>query len=271
MTQTEEEERPNVSYGNVELAQRHLILRTVVGSGVHGIAIEGFDDRDEMGIFIEPVESVVGMGEPMDVAVYRTQPEGERSQPGDLDLNLYSLRKYLRLAAVGNPTALLSLWCPDESVLEITETGRTMRAMRESFMSKASVDRFLGYMFAQHERMMGRGKRGNVPNRPELVEKYGFDVKFAAHALRLAYQGYEICLLGRLSLPLPETPREHVLAVKRGEVPREEVSRVILGLTQTTQQILENGTPLPDHADWGRIGEFSVDAHVAHWGLGRPS
>ena len=56
-----EEERPNVSYGNVELAQRNEILRTVVGSGVHGIAIEGFDDHDEMGIFVEPVENVVGM------------------------------------------------------------------------------------------------------------------------------------------------------------------------------------------------------------------
>ena len=264
-----EEERPNVSYGNVKTAQANLILRTVVGSGVHGIAIEGFDDRDEMGIFIEPVESVVGMGEPMDVAVYRTQPEGERSQPGDLDLNLYSLRKYLRLAAVGNPTAQLPLWCPEESVLEITETGEILRGMREAFMSKAAVDRFLGYMFAQHERMMGRGKRGNVPNRPELIEKYGFDVKFAAHALRLAYQGYEICLVGRLTLPLPETPREHVLAVKRGEVSQQAVSREILSLTQTTRTILENGTPLPDEPDWKRIGEFSIEAHLDHWKLSR--
>ncbi len=176
MTETQEEERPNVSYGDVELAQRHVILRTVVGSGVHGIAIEGFDDRDEMGIFVEPVENVVGMGEPMDVAVYRTQPEGMRSQPGDLDLNLYSLRKYLRLAAVGNPTAQLPLWCPPESVLYITETGHALREMRDAFMSKAAVERFLGYMFAQHERMMGRGKQGNVPNRPELIERYGFDL-----------------------------------------------------------------------------------------------
>jgi uncharacterized protein len=265
-----EEERPNVSYGNVKTAQANLILRTVVGSGVHGIAIEGFDDRDEMGIFIEPVESVVGMGEPMDVAVYRTQPEGERSQPGDLDLNLYSLRKYLRLAAVGNPTAQLPLWCPEESVIHTTETGEILRGMREAFMSKAAVERFLGYMLAQHDRMMGRSKRGSVPNRPELIEKYGFDVKFAAHALRLAYQGYEICLTGRLSLPLPEDPRAHVLAVKRGEVPRQEVSRAIVELTQITKGVLENGTPLPDSPDWAKIGEFSVDAHLVHWRLKTP-
>src|SRR5512142_1216582 len=30
------------------------ILRTVVGSGVHGIAIAGTDDHDEMGVYVEP-------------------------------------------------------------------------------------------------------------------------------------------------------------------------------------------------------------------------
>jgi len=267
MTELADEARPNVSYGDVDVAVRHQILRTLVGSGVHGIAIEGFDDRDEMGVFIEPVECVIGMAEPMDVATYRTKPEGERSEPGDLDLSLYSLRKYLRLAAVGNPTAQLPLWCPEESVIEVTEAGEILRGMRDAFMSQRAVHRFLGYMYAQHERMMGRGKRNRVPDRPELIERYGWDVKFGSHALRLAYQGYEICLLGRLTLPLPETPREHVLAVKRGEISQQDVSRVIVSLTQTTKQILENGTPLPEQPDWVRIGEFSVQAHVEHWGL----
>ena len=275
MTETEietisdgvEAKRPNVEYGDLNLAHENEILHTVVGSGVHGIAIEGTDDRDEMSVFIEGMTHVIGVDEPMDIVTYRTQPEGARSGPGDVDLSMYALRKYLKLAAVGNPTALLPLWCPPESVIHMNATGADLRALRESFMSKQSVHRFLGYMYAQHERMMGRGKRNRVPVRTELVDRYGWDVKYGAHALRLAYQGYEICLVGRLTLPLPETPREHVLAVKRGEVSQQAVSREILSLTQTTRTILENGTPLPDEPDWKRIGEFSIEAHLDHWKL----
>ena len=265
MTKTETE-RPNVSYGDIELAKANEILRTLVGSGVHGIAIEGTDDRDEMGVFIEPVDHVIGTGASMDTVVYRTKPEGVRSEPGDLDLSLYSLRKYLRLATKGNPTALLPLFAPLESVLVVTEHGAVLREIRKSFLSKQAVERFLGYMYSQHERMMGRGRQGRVPNRPELIEKHGWDVKYGAHALRLAFQGYEICLTGNLTLPMPEDLRERVLAVKRGEVSQAEVSHEIIGFTQTTKQVLKNGTPLPDEPDWDVIGEFSIDAHLRHWG-----
>lgn len=42
-------EQPNVEYGDSSAALPHEIPRSVVGSGVHGIAIEGTDDHDEMG------------------------------------------------------------------------------------------------------------------------------------------------------------------------------------------------------------------------------
>ena len=45
-----------MEYGNRDVALGGEILRTVVGSGVHGIAIAGTDDHDEMGVYIEPPE-----------------------------------------------------------------------------------------------------------------------------------------------------------------------------------------------------------------------
>ena len=43
------------------LAEQGLILRTQVGSGVHGTSISGQDDRDEMGICLEPPAFVTGL------------------------------------------------------------------------------------------------------------------------------------------------------------------------------------------------------------------
>ncbi|MDN5933361.1 MAG: nucleotidyltransferase domain-containing protein, partial [Pseudonocardia sp.] len=163
----------HTEHGNGEVARAGEILRTVVGSGVHGIAIEGTDDHDEMGVFVEPADRVLGLGRPVPHYVFRTQPEGARSGPGDVDLLLYSLRKYLRLAAVGNPTALLPLYAPTESVVVTTPLGEELRALAPAVLSQRAVHRFLGYMNSQRERLLGHGRRSNVPNRPELVERYG--------------------------------------------------------------------------------------------------
>ncbi len=256
----------NVEYGDREVAISNEILRSVVGSGVHGIAIPGTDDHDEMGVYIEPPSVALGVEKHREDYIWRTQPEGVRSGHGDTDLVLYSLHKYLRLAIKGNPTVMLPLFAPTESLVVVTPLGEELRALRDAFLSQLAVVRFLGYMASQHERMLGRSKR-NVPNRPELIERYGWDVKYGSHALRLAYQGHEIASEGTLSLPMREPQRERVLAVKRGEVPRDEVSAEIAVKEAEVRRILDDGTsPLPPHADLDRINEWAIDAQRRHWG-----
>jgi uncharacterized protein len=257
--------RDHTEHGDGTVARHGEILRTVVGSGVHGIAIEGTDDHDEMGIFIEPPEYVLGPRGPMDHYVYRTQPEGVRSGPGDTDLVMYSLRRYLSLATKGNPTALLPLYAPAEAVLTLTPLGAELRTLGPSMLSQRAVHRFLGYLQAQLDRMLGRHK--GAPSRPELVARHGYDTKYASHALRLAHQGLEVLRDGRLTLPMPEPARERVRQVKRGEVPSlDEVVREIGELRAQIEQRLATGdTPLPEAPDLETISAWSVSAHLRHW------
>ncbi|MCB1254109.1 MAG: nucleotidyltransferase domain-containing protein [Austwickia sp.] len=235
---------PNVEYGERGVALPNEILRSVVGSGVHGIAIEGTDDHDEMGVYLEPPEWILGVERHREDYIWRTQPEGVRSGHGDTDLVLYSLRKYLRLAIKGNPTVMLPLFAPEESLVVVTPLGDELRGLRAAFLSQLAVERFCGDMRSQHERMLGQSKR-NVPNRPELIEKSGWDVKYGSHALRLAYQGLEIASTGSLSLPLPDRERSRVLAVKRGEVQRDEVSAEISRLEHAVRALLDEGRSPP--------------------------
>jgi RNA repair pathway DNA polymerase beta family len=62
-----------------------VILRAVVGSTVHGTNVSQQDDRDEMALAIEPMHYVIGMRH-WETTVQRTQPDGVKSGPGDLDL-----------------------------------------------------------------------------------------------------------------------------------------------------------------------------------------
>ena len=63
----------HTEHGNGQVARAGELLRTVVGSGVHGIAIAGTDDHDEMGVFVEPAERVLGLAPPVPHYVFRTQ------------------------------------------------------------------------------------------------------------------------------------------------------------------------------------------------------
>lgn len=257
----------HTEHGNRDVALRGEILRTVVGSGVHGIAIAGTDDHDEMGVYIEPPGNVVGTDGAAQHYVFRTQPEGARSGPGDTDLVSYSLHKYLRLAMKGNPTALLPLYAPEDAVITVTPLGAELRALAPKVLSRAAVHRFLGYLAAQRERLLGHSK-GKVPSRPELVAKYGYDVKYASHALRLAYQGLEVARDARLTLPMLAGERERVLRVKRGDVP--DLATVLAEIADVQAQVedlLATGrTPLPDEPDRRAVSAWAVSAHRRHWG-----
>ncbi|WP_051393397.1 nucleotidyltransferase domain-containing protein [Glycomyces arizonensis] len=254
-------------HGDPAIARAGEILRTEVGSGLHGIAVAGTDDHDEMGVFIEPPECVIGMAGPMDHYVWRTQPEGHRSGHGDTDLVMYSLRKYLRLACAGNPTVLLPLFAPTESVYALTEFGTELRELAEAFLSQRAARRFVGYLDGQLDRMLGRGGQNGVPNRPELVERYGYDVKYASHALRLAYQGLELAEHARLTLPMPEAEREHVRRVKTGGVATvdEALDQIRAVRGRLADRLDAGGTVLPAEPDLERISAWSIDAHRRHW------
>ena len=71
--------RSNVdNAGHRAVAEPNTVLLGLVGSTVHGVTVDSADDRDEMGICIEPPEYVAGLRR-FEQWVYRTQPEGARS------------------------------------------------------------------------------------------------------------------------------------------------------------------------------------------------
>lgn len=138
--------------------------------------LSGTDDRDEMGVCLEPRRYVVGFGK-FEQWVYRSAAEreghaGARSHAGDLDLTVYSLRKWARLALQGNPTVLLLLFLPDSAIVVRTNVGAELQELAPAFASKCAGKRFLGYLEAQRQRLVGERGQRDI-NRNDLVEKFG--------------------------------------------------------------------------------------------------
>ena len=256
-----------------ELVERGTILRTTVGSTLHGLHHGGQDDRDEMSVFVEPPEYLLGLARARGIRgglygfehfVERTQPEGVRSGPGDLDLVAYSLRKYVRLALKGHPTILLLLFAPEPMVLVQTDLGRELRALAPAILSRRAGRGYLGYLRGQKERLLGARGQKRV-NRPELVDAHGYDTKYAMHAARLGYQGLELVESGGLTLPMPEPERSRVMAIRLGERSFDEAVAEIDEVEERLAEAVER-TSLPPEPDRERVNAFLVDAYRRAWG-----
>lgn len=244
-----------------QIAESNTILRTQVGSGLHGVTIEGTDDRDEMGVCIEPPDCVIGLRQ-FEQYQYRTQPEGVRSGAGDLDLTIYSLRKWARLAAAGNPTVLLLLFAPKHEIVSITGPGQELQRHPELFLSRECGRRFIGYLDAQRDQMLGL--RSKHTNRPELIEVYGFDTKFAYHAVRLGLQGVELLTDGRITLPIPEPSRTWLHDLRIGKVDKQTVLDAIELLRNELVARTES-SDLPDRCDYDQLNRWLIGVYRDWW------
>jgi len=238
-----------------------LILHTLVGSTVHGTDVSGQGDRDEMGIYVEHPHNVFGLSSKDDF-VFRTAEKNARSQAGDVDEVYYSLRKWVKLAANGNPTVLLPLYVSPEHTLDICIGGVELRANREIFISRNAGKRFSGYAQAQIDKLEGR--KSGMPYRPELTEKYGYDIKFAAHAARLVYQGWELLSTGTMALPMQGEEGEFVRSVRRGEKTLAEVVNFVdLWKDELEWQI--HNSDWPEQVDARKIDNLSTQIHMDNW------
>jgi hypothetical protein len=274
-----------------EIAARGLILRGSVGSTAHGLHLAGTDDRDEMGIAVEPPDRVIGLTD-FEQHIHRTAEERLRhnasadqrshgrtppSQAGDLDLTVYSLRKYTRLAANGNPTVQILLFVKP---LFTNRFGRRLRRNAHLFASKEAGARFLGYLRAQRERLLGQRGQMRV-TRTELIKRHGYDTKFAMHAVRLGFQGVEYLKTGRLTLPM-DAGRDYCMSVRLGKVRLPDVIRTIERLERQICVLTYGQATMPetapgrhdfshgksllrDHADRARIDRLLVEIYTEAW------
>jgi uncharacterized protein len=249
-----------------EIAKDGLILRVQVGSGLHGIAIEGTDDRDEMGVCVEPPYHVIGPGT-FQQYIYRTQPEHARSGPGDLDYTCYSLRKWMRLALGGHPTILLPLFAPHSEVMFSTTYGELLRGMGYSIISQRCGDRFKGYLAKQRAQLEASG-RGHKSNRPELIEAYGFDVKYAAHMIRIAAQGEELMSTGSITLPMIGEWREWLIGLRTGKVSRKHALLVADEQSARLDEAIAKST-LPAEPETQRCWDWVTGIYRNSWNATR--
>lgn len=251
---------------NIDAIPKHLpvpILELIVGSTLHGTSVnDGLEDLDLLAITVEDAKQFIGFA-PKDTWTWRTKPDGVRSEAGDIDLSIYGLRKYLSLALKGNPAILLALFAPPEFIKRYDARGIYLQELAPHIISQQIYKPFVGYMTQQHERLLGlRGQR-NI-TRPELVNKYGYDTKYAGHIVRLGAQGIELLTTGRMTLPMKQSDRDLVLAVRTGKYTLAQVSELIIAAEEGIERAFKEST-LPLWPNRDLVEDWMMTTYTETW------
>src|SRR5580692_2272791 len=128
---------------------KRLIHLFVGGSELHGAKVHGTDDLDIYGVYIEPPELILGL-DSLPHFVWSTAGDDRRNGPNDVDITLYSLKKWSGLACKGNPTALHFLFAKNAIKSEVWST---VVENKDAFLARSCVKQFLGFASDQLERM----------------------------------------------------------------------------------------------------------------------
>lgn len=177
----------------------------------------------------------------------------------EYDFSIYSIVKYVSLCMENNPNIIDSLFTPDFCVLHITEVGCMIRRARNAFLHKGAWHKFKGYAYSQLHKM---DTKEPIGGRVAIREKYGYDVKFAYHVVRLLDEVEQIMEGYTLDL---QRSREHLKAIRRGDVSLEDIKKWFsekeIGLEK-----LYHESKLPHSPDEPRIKQLLLDCLEHHYG-----
>ncbi|MGZ4845424.1 MAG: DNA polymerase beta superfamily protein [Candidatus Angelobacter sp.] len=236
-----------------------LIHLFVGGSELHGAKVGKTDDTDLYGVYIESRELALGL-DPREHFVWSTAGDERRNGPDDVDITLYSLRKWAGMAAKGNATALHFLFAEPREV--DPKTWQKIQARSQLFLSRSSAKQFLGFSDDQFKRLTGEKGSGKKGQRPEYIGKYGFDTKAAMHGLRLLYECLELMAHRRITLPRPE--KDLLIEVRTGEWPLEKVLSHSKKLANEVEEAVAS-SPLPERVDRAAISKLVAQVHLEFW------
>lgn len=185
-------------------------------------------------------------------------PTANQGAGQEYDFSIYGIFKYFRLCMDCNPNMIDSLFVPGHCIVHCTPVAGLVRQNRDRFLSKQAYHKFNGYLHAQ----MAKLDRKPEGKRVELVEKYGFDVKFAYHAVRLGCQLEQVLETGTMDLC---RDKEMYKAIRRGEWSIDQIRKYVFEKQQRLERLYEK-SKMRTKPDKVGIKQLLLDCLEQHFG-----
>jgi uncharacterized protein len=212
--------------------RQYVQFQCVVGSRAYGLDTET-SDIDRRGFYLPPARLHWGLV---------SMPEQLESQREEC---YWELEKFIRLALKANPNVLECLYSPLVEVC--TPLAQELIEQRQIFLSRHVHRTYNSYVLSQFKKL-----------EQDLRNQHALRWKHVMHLIRLLLSGIVVLRDGFVPLRVDQH-RERLLAIRRGEIPWEEVEEWRLDLHRILDEALAS-TSLPEHPDYERANEFLVRA-----------
>lgn len=252
--------RGHVLAAGFPLHPSSLIHVFVGGSQLHGAKVEGYDDLDIYGCYVEPPESILGLN-PIEHFVWSSGSDRTKNTASDIDVTTYSLHRWGELMMKGNPGIVHYLY-PTGEVDSAETVWSAILRIRDQLLSRKSARQYIGFANARRMRLTGERGMGRHGQRMDLVEKYGYDTKFAMHYVRLLFECKELLLERRLTLPLRE--KDLLIKIRTGSYSETEVLAMGAALESDCQNALTS-SDLPEEPNRQLLSITIAQAYRQHW------
>jgi len=138
----------------------NLIVKMKFGSHLYGTSTPD-SDLDYKGVFLPSKEEVLLNRIPKVYSNSTKKGSEERNTSDDVDMEIYSLHYFLKLACEGQTVALDMLHAPDEMILVKSPAWDAIISNREKFYTK-NLKAFIGYARRQAAKYGIKGSRLNA-------------------------------------------------------------------------------------------------------------
>jgi hypothetical protein len=209
-----------------------LAYKCVIGSQAYGLSTEQ-SDVDYRGVFIAPPE-----------LVWSLQGAPDHLELGENEEVYWELSHFCVMGLKANPNILECLHTP--LVEYVSEIGQELLDLRQAFVSRLVHTTYNGYVMSQFKKIEQDIRNAGAPK-----------WKHVMHLLRLLLSGTSLVREGTVVVDVTQH-REHLLAVRRGEVSWDDAEAWRLQLQKEFDDALET-SPLPELPDYERVEQFVIN------------
>lgn len=243
----------------------NMLYETMMGSEAYGVS-SAESDMDIYGVVIPPKElifphlsgEIPGFGAQIQ-RFNQWQLHHLKALGKEWDFSVYGIVRFFQLAMDNNPNILDSLFAPKRCVLHCTQSWEVVRQNRRIFLHKGSWHKFSGYAHSQMHKIRTKMAEGG---RRDLIEKFGYDVKFAYHLVRLMGEVEQIMTEGDLDI---ERDRERLKGIRRGDWKLEDLEAWFTEREKTLGTLYTTST-LRHTPDEPAIRKLLIDCLEHHYG-----
>jgi hypothetical protein len=214
------------------------VFEALLGSWSQGLAREG-SDADWKGIFVG------GPGQWAEPLLAAGEERFDVHEHG-VDGVFWAHWRFAELVGSGNFSALKLLWCDPTLIERSCEAVDQLRAQRDRFLSRETIDVLGGTAIGQiraFKKIQQQEREGKTSNAIDPAAKPG---KLAAHALRLARMSLEVAERGEFLIVRPDA--EELLALKNGSADPEKAILEAESTARASRSVRAKA-PVPEKAD----------------------